>query len=129
MHYVAQHIEQLEREKSELERRVAELEVEKSRSVDLAVSAVLTLDENPLYVKAQKLRREAEAKVAELESQQELIAKEAIGRAAMECDKRTTALDYGGNPYKREATASQCANAIRSLSPAEIVKSVVEGKS
>ena len=29
------------------------------------------------------------------------------------CDGLTTALDNGGNPYRREALASQCAAAIR----------------
>ena len=30
------------------------------------------------------------------------------------CDRLTTALDIGGNEYRREAFASQCARAIRS---------------
>lgn len=33
--------------------------------------------------------------------------------AAAICDARVFALDYGGNQYRREATASQCATAIR----------------
>ena len=35
-------------------------------------------------------------------------------RAALVCEALTVALDNGGKPYKREATASQCAAAIRS---------------
>jgi hypothetical protein len=33
--------------------------------------------------------------------------------AAQKCDRLTTALDHGGNEYRREASASQCAAAIR----------------
>ena len=35
-------------------------------------------------------------------------------RAALVCEALTVALDNGGKPYKREASASQCAAAIRS---------------
>lgn len=40
-----------------------------------------------------------------------------IERCARECDMRVTALDGGNNEYRREATASQCAAAIRRLTP------------
>jgi hypothetical protein len=40
-----------------------------------------------------------------------------IERCALECDMRVTAIDDGGNEYRREATASQCAAAIRKLTP------------
>lgn len=36
-----------------------------------------------------------------------------IEACAKECDKLSFALDHGGNAYRREATASQCAAAIR----------------
>lgn len=40
-------------------------------------------------------------------------AKAGMLRAAVIADKLTTAIDHGGNGYRREATASQCVAAIR----------------
>lgn len=39
--------------------------------------------------------------------------REGMGRAAAMCECRTMALDHGGNEYRREAPASQCAAFIR----------------
>jgi hypothetical protein len=42
-----------------------------------------------------------------------LVAEKEREECAKECDARVFARDGGGNLYKREATASQCALAIR----------------
>lgn len=39
----------------------------------------------------------------------------AMEEAATACDRLTTALDYGGKEYRREANASECAATIRNL--------------
>lgn len=45
------------------------------------------------------------------------IAEHVSEQAAQICDRLVTALDHGGNAYRREATASQCAGAIRAAMP------------
>jgi hypothetical protein len=40
---------------------------------------------------------------------------EGLSIAISECDRLTTAVDNGGNEYRREAMASSCANSIRAI--------------
>ena len=44
-----------------------------------------------------------------------LVRAQVIEEAARVCDRLTTALDHGGNEYRREASASQCAAAVRGM--------------
>lgn len=45
----------------------------------------------------------------------EAVRAEVIEECAKVCDERVFAMDCGGHSYRREASASQCAAAIRSL--------------
>lgn len=52
---------------------------------------------------------------AQLEQYAADRVREALERAAQECDRLTHALDNAGTSYHRPATADRCARAIRTL--------------
>lgn len=51
--------------------------------------------------------------LGDLERFAELVRAGEREACAKACDRLVTALDHGGKEYRREATASQCAAAIR----------------
>lgn len=106
----------------QLERRVAELEAKEKSQLKASADALETMMQTCAtqvqeeQVKCEKLLR----LVIELESQQELIAKEAIERAEKACSLMWP--DNGHNQLYWDL------GRIRSLSHADIVKAVKEAK-